>query len=96
MPSVHLASYLREFAGGSGVVSVEGATVAQVLSALRAIHPGVVDRILDESGAVRQHVNVFVNEVHMREVGGLGARVGEGDRVYILPAVSGGASDALR
>ena len=77
-------------------MSVEGATVAEVLSALRAKHPGVVDRILDESGAVRQHVNVFVNEVHMREVGGLGARVGEGDRVYILPAVSGGSCGAPR
>ena len=42
--------------------------------------------ILDEQGAIREHINVFVNKEYGREETALGP----GDRVHILPAISGG------
>jgi molybdopterin converting factor small subunit len=65
-------------------------SVADVLTALRAQWPGVLDRVMTEQGDLRPHVNVFVDEENSRFIGGLSARVPDGSIVTILPAVSGG------
>jgi molybdopterin converting factor small subunit len=46
--------------------------------------------VCDETGAVRQHINVFVNSTHMRDREGLDTALASGDTIIILPAVSGG------
>ena len=66
------------------------ATVGEVLAALRPTHPGVHDAALDERGAVRQHVNVFVGSENIGFGAGLATSVPQGAEVWILPAVSGG------
>ena len=65
-------------------------TVGEVLAALRPTHPGVHDAALDERGAVRQHVNVFVGAENIGFGAGLATPVPRGAEVWILPAVSGG------
>ena len=64
-----------------------GATVAEVLAALEREQPALEGWILDERGALRRHINVFVRG----ERGGPGTPVGAEDRVDVLPAISGGA-----
>jgi sulfur-carrier protein len=49
-----------------------------------------VDRVLDEQGNLRRHVNVFVGADDIRTLGGLTATVADGAEVSIVPAVSGG------
>jgi molybdopterin converting factor small subunit len=71
-------------------IDAEKATIADVLAALGAECPGVVDRVLDETGAIRRHVNVFIGDTNVRNAGGLSAAVPDGCEVSILPAVSGG------
>jgi molybdopterin synthase sulfur carrier subunit len=88
----HLAGFLRSFAGGAREVRVEapGPTVGDALRALGQCHPGVLARILDEQGAVRRHVNVFLGERSIRDVAGLETHVADGDDISVLAAVSGG------
>jgi sulfur-carrier protein len=74
----------------SVVLDQRCATVGEALSALGSRAPGVLDRIVDEQGAVRQHVNVFLNETSIRELKGLDTRVPEGSTIYLLASVSGG------
>ena len=70
---------------------VSGApTVGDVLAALRPAYPGVHDAALDERGAIRQHVNVFVGAENVAFAEGLATPVPPGVEVWILPAVSGG------
>lgn len=90
--TVALPGALLPFAGGRAEVPVAAScrTVAEVLAALAERHPGVVDRVLDERGAVRPHVNLFVDGENVRWTGGLGTVVGEGAVLTIVPAVSGG------
>jgi molybdopterin synthase sulfur carrier subunit len=83
---VRLRAPLSELAGGRRELELEGATVAEVLRALEREHPDVKGWILDERGAIREHINVFVNKEYGREETALGP----GDRVHILPAISGG------
>jgi molybdopterin synthase sulfur carrier subunit len=53
-------------------------------------HPSLYRGICDETGKVRAHVNLFVNESHLRELSGLDTPLSHGDVIFILPAVSGG------
>ena len=89
---VELPSALRPFAGGSTEVTLEDrcATVGEALGALAGRHGGVVDRVMDERGEVRRHVNVFVDGDDIRFLDGLRTAVREGSTIVIVPAVSGG------
>lgn len=91
----HIPGALREFTGGRGQVQIEiqiegPATIADALSALWALYPGVRDRIVTEQGQVREHINIFIGSEHIRYKGGLTAPVQDGAEVFVISAVSGG------
>lgn len=88
--TVHVPSPLRDYCGGASSLSILGASVREVLAELERRHPALHRSVCDETGAVRRHINVFVNADHMREANGLDTRLNRGDVVTILPAVSGG------
>jgi molybdopterin synthase sulfur carrier subunit len=86
MAVVRLRNPLKQLAGGRAEHRVDGACVGDVLRALEADQPALGGWILDERGRVRRHINVFVNG----EGGEDGTPVAEGDRIDVLPAISGG------
>ncbi len=86
MAVVRLRGPLKRLAGDRTDQSVGGGTVGELLRELEATHPAMGGWILDERGHIRQHINVFVNGERRRE----DAPVGDGDRVDVLPAISGG------
>ncbi len=87
MPVVRLRSPLRQLAGNRADHALPGATVAELLRALEREQPALGGWIVDERGAVRRHITVFVNG----ERGSGDTPLGAGDRVDVLPAISGGA-----
>jgi sulfur-carrier protein len=90
MPTVKLPTQLREAAGGAASVSVDGATVGEVLEALFERHGELRDRLSDGDGGVRRFVNVYVDGEDIRFGDGLQTPVADGQEVQILPAVAGG------
>lgn len=89
---IHLPGPLSAYAGGARRVVLEAApsSVGEALAALGTLHPGVRDRVLDEQGRVRPHVNVFVGKESIRHTGGLATPLAPEVELHILPAVSGG------
>jgi molybdopterin synthase sulfur carrier subunit len=77
---------LRKLAGGRAEHQLEGATVIELLRALEAAQPETSGWILDERGLIRRHINVFVNG----ERGGETTAVRSGDRLEVVPAITGG------
>lgn len=65
-------------------------TVGDALAALGRKSPGALDRIMDERGDVRRHVNLFVNGENVRFLDGLSTAVPNGATIFVLAAVSGG------
>ncbi len=88
--TVFVPAPLRACSGGAAELRLEAPTVRAVLEDLERRHPGLYRSVCDETGAVRRHVNLFVNELHMRERDGLDTALVPGDKLTILPAVSGG------
>ena len=65
-------------------------TVRAALRQLEQSQFALYRKVCDETGAVRRHLNVFVNTAHIRDLNGVETPLAEGDEVTILPAVSGG------
>ncbi len=86
MAVVRLRATLSELAGGKRELELEGSTVAEVLGALEREYPDTRGWILDERGAIREHINVFVNKEYVRE----DTSVTPSDRLHVIPAISGG------
>ncbi len=90
MARVRIPTPLRKYTQGQDAVTVSGATVSAVIEALEAQHPGLRERILDEKGAVRRFVNIFVGEDDIRFLKQLDTPVGDSTELSIVPAIAGG------
>jgi sulfur-carrier protein len=91
--TVVLSGALSDYCGSARELAIAADGVATVRDALGRVamnHPAVYRGVCDETGAVRQHVGVFVNESHIRDREGLETPLGPNDTLTILPAVSGG------
>jgi sulfur-carrier protein len=64
----HIPGALREFTAGHSKVEIENSptTLAEALSALWTLYPGVRDRIATEQGQVREHINIFIADENVR------------------------------
>lgn len=90
MPHVKFTRHLQRFFPDLQETQVEGKTVAEVIAALNQRYPGLADYVVDDRGALRQHVNIFVGEALIRDRETLQDPVNDNDRVFILQALSGG------
>lgn len=88
--TVRIPTILRSYTGGANEVSAEGSTLAEVLDSLESDHPGLKARVLDDAGALRRFVNIYVGDDDVRFIGGLDAAVADGTKISIIPAVAGG------
>lgn len=91
--TVRVPTILRTYTDGASEVTVETpetATLSDVLTALEAAHPGIAARVLDDAGALRRFVNVYVGDEDVRFSDGLATPVAAGGNVSIIPAVAGG------
>lgn len=96
MPKVVLASALTRWldpaAAAPGEISIEaeGDTLSGALDAVFEQHPKLRGYVLDEHGAVRHHVAIFIDGVAIGDKKNLGTAVSKGTEIYILQALSGG------
>lgn len=88
--TVRIPTPLRTATGGASTVETSGGTVADVVADLERQHPGIRERLLDDSGQIRRFVNVFVDDEDVRFQQGLDTPVADGTTVSIIPAVAGG------
>ena len=63
---------------------------ASLIETLNSAHPGIKDRLCDESGELRRFVNIYVNEEDIRFLKGKETMLKDGDEVSIVPAIAGG------
>ena len=89
MAIVNLRHPLRGLADEQDRVEVEGEDLLSVVRGLETRYPAMKGWVLDEAGAIRQHVSLFVRG----ETAKLDEKVGPDDEVFILHAISGGAGD---
>jgi molybdopterin converting factor small subunit len=88
--TVRLPGALRDATGGETKLTAIAGTLRDVISDIDRRHPGFASRVLDERGAIRSYVNVYIGEDDARSRGGSGASVPDGSEVMVIPAMAGG------
>lgn len=71
-------------------VTVSGATVSEVLHQVFSTRPKLRGYVLDDQGAVRKHVTIFVNGLPLHDRLRLTDPVADADEVFVFQALSGG------
>ncbi len=87
---VRIPTPLQSVTKGEKEIAVDAKTIAEVITALEKLYPGIKERLMDESGEIRRFVNVYVNDEDVRFLEGLSTKVKDGDDVSVIPAVAGG------
>ena len=90
--AVRIPTILRTYTDGVAEVSVQpdAPTLSSTITALESAYPGLSARVLDDEGALRRFVNVYIDDEDVRFDGGLEASTPDGASVSIIPAVAGG------
>jgi len=89
MPTVSFTSALRRFLDAPPA-EVEAGTVGEALAAVFAERPALRGYVLDDQGAIRRHVAVYVNGTAVHDRERLTDPVGPGDEIYVFQALTGG------
>jgi molybdopterin converting factor small subunit len=89
MPRVVFTANLQRHAA-CPPCQVAGATAGAALEQAFALYPRVRDYVLDEHGALRRHMLLFVNGQALSRQDGLGAAVADSDEIVVMQALSGG------
>ena len=87
---VRIPTILRTYTNGESEVSASGGTLGEVLDSLEDSYPGIRGRIVDEQGAIRRFVNVYVGNDDVRFLEALATATPDGSSVSVIPAVAGG------
>ncbi len=90
MAHVSFTRHLSRFFPTLEAGDVPAATVRELIDELERRHPGLASYLIDETGRLRRHVNVFVGEEPVRDRARLGDALGPDARVFIMQALSGG------
>jgi molybdopterin converting factor small subunit len=92
MITFNVTGFLTDFTNGRSQVILDSsaATVGEALAGLWQQHLGLRDRVLNEQGSLRPHVNIFVDDENVRQKQMLETTLPADCEITILPAVSGG------
>jgi sulfur-carrier protein len=88
--NVRIPTPLRKLTNNDEVVAVRPGTIGSAIQELQTRYPGIQERLVDDAGAVRRFVNVYVNEEDIRFLKNQDTPLKDGDEVSIIPAIAGG------
>jgi molybdopterin synthase sulfur carrier subunit len=89
--TIEIPTAFRRFTDGAPKVDCSATTIAEALADLTQRFPALSRHVRDESGQIRQFLNIYLNEEDIRFLGGESCSVKEGDRVLLVPSIAGGA-----
>src|SRR5437879_10919840 len=91
MAKVLIPTPLRQFTAKQDSVTVSGATVGEVLSALTTQFPELRKQIFNDEGKLRSFVNVYLNDEDIRYLGKDATPAADADTLSLVPSIAGGA-----
>ena len=89
--TIEIPTAFRRFTDGAPRVDCSASTVAEALDALTKRFPALSRHVRDDSGQIRQFLNIYLHEEDIRFLGGESCALREGDRVLLVPSIAGGA-----
>jgi len=88
--TITIPTPLRQFAAGESEIQVDAQTAGEALNKLTATHGELRRHLFNDQNALRNFVNVYVNDEDIRHVNGPDTPVKDGDTILIVPSIAGG------
>jgi len=89
--TIAIPTPLRQFAGGQTEIEVNASTAGEALDQLTSTHAELRRHLFNDQNALRNFVNVYVNDEDIRHVSGPETPVKDGDTILIVPSIAGGS-----
>jgi len=90
MATVRFTYALKRFFPGLQEIQINAFSVKELLDAIEEQHTGLKGYVVDERGQLRKHVNIYVNNSHIKDEKELSDALTGNCEVYIMQALSGG------
>jgi adenylyltransferase/sulfurtransferase len=90
--TITIPTPLRQFADGQSEIQVDARTAGEALDQLTTAHAELRRHLFNDQNALRNFVNVYVNDEDIRHSNGPDTPVKEGDTILIVPSIAGGAA----
>ena len=87
---IRIPALLRSLTNGQRELDVEGSTIREIIENIDKSYPGFRAKLLDENGALKNFMNIFVNDRNIKTLNGVNTEVNPEDNIYILIAIAGG------
>ena len=88
--TVRLPRMLARHADGHTEVCLEASSIRELVQVLGAAYPAITPRLCDETGRLRNALNLFVNNRNVRSLAGTDTPLQDGDEISIMPLMAGG------
>ncbi|MGI9105743.1 MAG: molybdopterin-synthase adenylyltransferase MoeB [Pyrinomonadaceae bacterium] len=92
--TIIIPTALRQYAGGNAETKVEATNAREALESLTATHAELRKHLYNDQNALRNFVNVYVNDEDIRHLSGPDTPVKDGDTIMIVPSIAGGSEAA--
>jgi adenylyltransferase/sulfurtransferase len=89
--TIAIPAPLRQFAGGQSQIEVDANTAGEALDRLTSTHAALRRHLFNDQNALRNFVNVYLNDEDIRHKSGPETPVKDGDTLMIVPSIAGGA-----
>ena len=90
MPTVRFPAAMKYYVNNQSEFVVPASTVSDLVSQIIQQYPSIKSHLVDSSGNLRRHYNIFVNDTHIRDLDGLNTPLAEEDRVILMASAAGG------
>jgi molybdopterin converting factor small subunit len=90
MALIRFTAALKRFYPNLEPVDIQGNTIATLLSGLEKKYPTITDYLIDEHGAMRQHIHIYIGDRMVMDRIGLTDAVSDKDEIWVMQALSGG------
>jgi molybdopterin converting factor small subunit len=90
MPTVRFPNVMKFYVNNQAEIFVLASTVQELVNRVVEEYPSVKFHLVDSEGQLRRHFNVFVNNVHIRDLQGMETRLREDDKVILMASAAGG------
>jgi len=89
--TINIPAPLRQFTGGQSQIEVQATTAGEALESLSALHTGLRRHLFNDQNALRNFINVYLNDEDIRHTSGTATPVKDGDTIMIVPSIAGGS-----
>src|SRR5919205_4593609 len=89
--TISIPAPLRQFAAGQSQIVVEAKTAGEALNQLTSTHAALHRHLFNDHNALRNFVNVYLNDEDIRHASGPDTPVKDGDTIMIVPSIAGGS-----